>query len=179
VPPTIPALLIAFAVLLLTFRLVELFRPPQKRLAILRRGFWTDFTYWAFTPLVTKTITRACVFVAIVPVALLIYGKLDKSLLLNGFGPASRLPLWMQVLLIPALGDFVGYWVHHAFHGRRLWYFHAVHHSSVELDWLSAVRLHPVNDALMLIAGTLPILAFGFSGGCGRHRLDAVVPLRQ
>jgi sterol desaturase/sphingolipid hydroxylase (fatty acid hydroxylase superfamily) len=53
--------------------------------------------------------------------------------------------------------------MHRAFHGRRLWRFHAVHHSSVDLDWLSAVRLHPVNDALMRIAGTLPVLALGFA----------------
>jgi sterol desaturase/sphingolipid hydroxylase (fatty acid hydroxylase superfamily) len=45
----------------------------------------------------------------------------------------------------------------------RLWRFHAVHHSSVDLDWLSAVRLHPVNDALMRIAGALPLLGLGFA----------------
>jgi sterol desaturase/sphingolipid hydroxylase (fatty acid hydroxylase superfamily) len=162
-PPTIQGLLIAFVVLLVAFRLLDLLRPKEKRLALLRRGFWTDVTYWAFTPLVTRAITRACVIVAIVPVALLIYGKVDKELLLNGFGPASRLPLWLQAILILVLGDFVGYWMHRAFHGARLWRFHAVHHSSVDLDWLSAVRLHPVNDALMRVAGTLPILVLGFA----------------
>jgi sterol desaturase/sphingolipid hydroxylase (fatty acid hydroxylase superfamily) len=55
------------------------------------------------------------------------------------------------------------YWMHRLFHGRRLWRFHAVHHSSVDLDWLSAVRLHPVNDALMRIAGAVPLLALGFA----------------
>ena len=134
-----------------------------KRLPLLRRGFWTDLAYWAFTPLVTKTITRVCVFIAIVPVALLAYGKVDKELLLNGFGPASRLPLWLQAVLILGSSDLVGYWMHRAFHGARLWRFHAVHHSSVDLDWLSAVRLHPVNDALMRIAGALPLLALGFA----------------
>lgn len=53
--------------------------------------------------------------------------------------------------------------MHRAFHGRRLWAFHAVHHSSVDLDWLSAVRLHPVNDAVMRVAGMLPVLALGFA----------------
>ncbi len=38
-----------------------------------------------------------------------------------------------------------------------------MHHSSVDLDWLSAVRLHPVNDALMRIAGALPVLGLGFA----------------
>src|SRR5262245_50698158 len=102
-PPTIQGLLIAFVVLLVAFRLLELFRPKERRLALVRRGFWTDLTYWAFTPLVTRAITRACVIVAIVPVAFLIYGKVDKLLLLNGFGPASRLPLWLQAVLILVL----------------------------------------------------------------------------
>jgi sterol desaturase/sphingolipid hydroxylase (fatty acid hydroxylase superfamily) len=163
VPPTIQGLLIGFVVLFVAFRLLELLRPVERRLPILRRGFWTDLVYWAFTPLATRAITRFCVIVAIVPLALLIYGRVDKELLLNGFGPASRLPLWLQAILILLIGDFIGYWMHRAFHRGRLWRFHAVHHSSVDLDWLSAVRLHPVNDALMRIAGTLPVLALGFA----------------
>ena len=71
----------------------------------------------------------------IVPIALLIYGKVDKELRLTGFGPAS--PLSLQAVLILALVDFVGYWMHRWLHGRRLWRFHAVHHSSVDLDWLA------------------------------------------
>ena len=67
-PPTIQGLLIAFVVLLVAFRLVELLRPKGRRLALLGRGLWTNVTYWAFTPLVTRAITRACVIVAIVPV---------------------------------------------------------------------------------------------------------------
>jgi sterol desaturase/sphingolipid hydroxylase (fatty acid hydroxylase superfamily) len=162
-PPTIQGLLIGFVVLFVLFQALQLLRPADKRLPLLRRGFWTDLVYWGFTPLVTRAITRACVVVAIVPVALLIYGKVDKELLLNGFGPASRLPMWQQAVLILALGDFIGYWMHRAFHRGRLWRFHAVHHSSIDLDWLSSVRLHPVNDALMRIAGTLPVLVLGFA----------------
>jgi sterol desaturase/sphingolipid hydroxylase (fatty acid hydroxylase superfamily) len=162
-PPTIQGVVIAFVALLVAFRLLQLVRPRERRLPLLRRGFWTDLAYWGFTPLVTRAITRVSVVIAVVPLALLIYGKVDKELLLNGFGPTSRLPLWLQAVAILVLGDFIGYWMHRAFHGRRLWRFHAVHHSSVDLDWLSAVRLHPVNDALMRVAGTLPILAFGFA----------------
>jgi sterol desaturase/sphingolipid hydroxylase (fatty acid hydroxylase superfamily) len=161
--PTVQGLLIAFVVLLLAFRALQLLRPREARLPLLRRGFWTDLAYWAFTPLVTRAITRITVLIAIVPLAMLVYGKVDKELLLHGFGPASRLPLWLQAVLILALGDLIGYWMHRAFHGRRLWRFHAVHHSSVDLDWLSAVRLHPVNDALMRVAGAVPLLALGFA----------------
>jgi sterol desaturase/sphingolipid hydroxylase (fatty acid hydroxylase superfamily) len=162
-PPTAQGLLIAFVVLLLAFRALQLLRPREARLPLLRRGFWTDLAYWAFTPLVTRAVTRITVLIAIVPLAMLVYGKVDKELLLHGFGPASRLPLWLQAVLILALGDLIGYWMHRAFHGRRMWRFHAVHHSSVDLDWLSAVRLHPVNDALMRVAGAVPLLALGFA----------------
>ena len=61
------------------------------------------------------------------------------------------------------LGDFIGYWMHRAFHGRRLWRFHAIHHASQDLDWLSSVRLHPVNDAVMRVAGAVPLLLAGFA----------------
>src|SRR3989304_5428481 len=94
--PTIEGLLISFVVLLLAFRALQLLQPKGKRLQLLRRGFWTDLVYWAFTPLVTRAITRVSVIVAVVPVAWLIYGKVDKELLLQGFGPAPQLPPWQQ-----------------------------------------------------------------------------------
>ncbi|HWB44870.1 MAG TPA: sterol desaturase family protein [Hyphomicrobiaceae bacterium] len=162
-PPNIQGLLIAFVVLLVAFRALQWLRPVERRLPVLRRGFWTDLLYWAFTPLVTRAVTRAAVVVAVVPLALLIYGKVDKDLLLHGFGPASRLPQWLQAISILIAGDLIGYWMHRAFHRGRLWRYHAVHHSSQELDWLSSVRLHPVNDALMRIAAALPVLALGFA----------------
>ena len=161
--PTWQGVIISFFLLLVLFRALQLLRPPDRRLPVLRRGFWTDLAYWAFTPLITRTITRVSVFIVIVPFAMMVYGKVDEQLLRNGFGPASRLPLWLQAACILVLGDFIGYWMHRAFHGAWLWRFHAVHHSSVDLDWLSSVRLHPVNDAVMRIAGTMPVLALGFA----------------
>ena len=160
--PTLAGLAIAFAILFVVFRALEFARPREKRQRILRRGLTTDIAYWTFTPLITSATTRICVAAVAIPFALIVYGRIDKDLLLGGFGPASRLPLWVQAVAILIIGDFVGYWMHRAFHGRRLWRFHAVHHSSVDLDWLSAVRLHPVNDALMRVAGVLPVLALGF-----------------
>ena len=51
-----------------------------------------------------------------------------------------------------------------ALHGAVLWKYHAVHHSSEELDWISAARFHPVNlflvgslvDVALLLAGISP-----------------------
>ena len=55
------------------------------------------------------------------------------------------------------------YWLHRLFH-RELWKYHAVHHSSEELDWISAARFHPINliigtisvDVILLMAGISP-----------------------
>ncbi len=164
---------IAFLVLLAVFRLLERIRPLERRMPILRVGFWTDAAYWAATPLTTRILTRVSVILVIAPVAWLAYGNLDRDLILNGFGPAARLPLPVQAILILLLSDFIGYWGHRLFHGRRLWRFHAVHHSSVALDWLAAVRVHPINDAVMRVASTLPVIALGFAP----KAVAAILPL--
>lgn len=60
------------------------------------------------------------------------------------------------------LGDLIGYWTHRLFHGRMLWRFHAVHHCSIEVDWLSSGRLHPVNDVASRAVALLLIALAGF-----------------
>ncbi len=161
--PTIKSVIAAFFVLLVAFRLLELLRPQAQRLRILRRGFWTDLSYWAFTPLLARAVTGVSVAIVLVPVAYAIYGRIDRDLIMHGYGPVSRLPLWAQGIGILLVGEVIGYWMHRWFHTSRLWKFHAVHHSSVDLDWLSSVRLHPANDVVMRIASTLPILVLGFA----------------
>jgi sterol desaturase/sphingolipid hydroxylase (fatty acid hydroxylase superfamily) len=159
---TFAGILIAFVALSLAFGLVEIFRSRTRRQPIFRRGYLTDVLYWLFTPVVTRSVVTIAVAVAAAPVAFLIYGRVDRETVLAGYGPLSRLPLWQQAILILLIADFVGYWMHRLFHGGRLWRFHAVHHSSTELDWLSSVRVHPLNDVLMRISSTLPLLALGF-----------------
>ena len=56
-------------------------------------------------------------------------GNADRlaAAILSGYGPASRLPIAVQALLIIVSIDFVQYWVHRLFHGQTLWPFHAIH----------------------------------------------------
>jgi sterol desaturase/sphingolipid hydroxylase (fatty acid hydroxylase superfamily) len=162
-PPTIQGLLISSVVLAVVFRLLDLTRPPDKRLRLVRAGFWTDVGYFLFTPLITRVSTRIAVIAALIPISIFLYGRVDGAALQAGYGPVSRLSVWWQAPLMLFISDFFSYWTHRAFHGRRLWPFHAVHHSSTELDWLGSVRLHPVNDAVMRIASAVPLLLLGFS----------------
>ena len=161
---TIPSVVVGFLVLLALFRLLERLRPQAQRLPILRRGFRTDLGYFFFTPLVARVITGIAMLIALTPVAYAIYGKVDRELILHGYGPVSRLPLWAQAIGIVLFTEAIGYWMHRAFHKVPwLWRFHAVHHSSVDLDWLSATRVHPGNDVAMKLATVVPILALGFA----------------
>ena len=157
-------LVIAFLLLTLVFWAVEFFWPsvpPTPRWR--RRGYRTDAFYWFFTPLISKPLTQLSMLVVLAPVLWLLGRSLDRTALLAGYGPLIALPKWLQIVLIVTLGDFIGYWTHRLFHGRRLWPFHAVHHSSEELDWLSSVRLHPVNEIVSRVCQALPFVLLGFS----------------
>jgi sterol desaturase/sphingolipid hydroxylase (fatty acid hydroxylase superfamily) len=62
------------------------------------------------------------------------------------------------------LGDFLGYWTHRINHrSPTLWNLHAVHHSGEAIDWLSAVRIHPLNDMFSKGLKAIPVLLLGFS----------------
>jgi len=80
----------------------------------------------------------------------------------DGFGPIVQQPQWLMLLELLVLGDVIGYWVHRWFHSRRLWTFHAVHHSSRRLDWLSALRVHPVNDLVTKLVQAAALAGLGF-----------------
>ncbi len=161
--PTLASIIISFVILFIVFRVIELLRARERRLPVFRRGFATDLAYWAFAPVVTKALTRVALFAVIAPLALFVWGKIDEDLIRQGFGPVARLPLWVQAIAILLLADFAGYWMHRWLHGRRLWRFHAIHHSSVDLDWLSSVRAHPVDGIISGVLTAIPILGLGFA----------------
>jgi sterol desaturase/sphingolipid hydroxylase (fatty acid hydroxylase superfamily) len=73
-------------------------------------------------------------------------------------------PLWLQFAEILLAADFVTYWVHRAFHQLPwLWHFHAIHHSSREMDWLAGSRMHLVDAMATRAAAFVPIFVLGFS----------------
>jgi sterol desaturase/sphingolipid hydroxylase (fatty acid hydroxylase superfamily) len=156
-------LTVAFLILTAIFWAVELLWPSISAQRKLRRGFGLDVLYWFFTPLISKTVSQVAVLLALAPIFLLLGWRLEKEAIAAGFGPLLQLPLWLQAILILVVGDFIGYWSHRWFHSRRLWKFHAIHHSSTELDWLSSVRLHPVNEVGSRILQAIPFVLLGFS----------------
>ena len=164
--PTLLSLTVALAILSGVFWAVERLRPASTRVRRTRRDYAVDLTYWFFTPLVTRVITRIALGVLFFLIAR--WQGVTLADLREAFSTrqtwASSLPLAVQVPLILVLADLLAYWSHRVFHGKLLWKFHAVHHSSTALDWLSSVRLHPVNDAVSRVVQVLPLYWMGFNG---------------
>jgi len=129
-----------------------------------KREIVTDVVYWFMIPLLARFVRIALLVVG----ATYLFGIQGDDAILaffdNGHGPLAELPLWAQALLFLVLSDFMLYWIHRVFHGSALWKYHAIHHSSEEVEWISAARFHPVNillgsiavDVILLLAGISP-----------------------
>jgi sterol desaturase/sphingolipid hydroxylase (fatty acid hydroxylase superfamily) len=173
--PTIASLVVGLLIVSVVFWIIERWRPSIPAQRRTRSDTVTDVAYWFFTPLVTKAVTRvalALVFVAIAVSQGLTFDQLRQAAASRRTW-ATSLPVWVQIPLVLLLADLLAYWTHRLFHGRWLWPFHAIHHSSRTVDWLSSVRLHPVNDAVARVAQVLPLYWMGFNGAV----LAGVVPL--
>jgi ornithine lipid hydroxylase len=71
-------------------------------------------------------------------------------------------PVWAQVLLKIAAGDFLRYWLHRWSHQYGpLWRIHAVHHHPRKLYALNVFRFHPLDKALQFLGDTLPFILLG------------------
>lgn len=70
----------------------------------------------------------------------------------------------VQFLLVMLVADIVQYWSHRAYHEVPfLWKFHAVHHSSEQMDWIAGSRVHVVELLLTRMFILLALVLCGFS----------------
>ena len=126
-----------------------------------KRGLVTDLCYWFIVPVFTRYARIG--FTVLLTVYLLGINTADGLVAFfdHGHGPLSRLPFLVQLGIYLIVSEFCLYWIHRAFHMGRLWKYHAVHHSSQDVEWISASRFHPVN----LILGTVLIDVISLMSG--------------
>ena len=119
----------------LVFYVIERVMGARRRPGYFRPGVLTDAAYF-FTVEFFKQASRVLLVVPflVLVVAGVTTGEAAKAGLYHGFGPVAAQPVWLQAVEIYLLADFLGYWIHRLFHSRGWWPFHAVHHSSEELD---------------------------------------------
>lgn len=121
-----------------------------------RGGWQTDLKHFFVSHAAVQLIS----FASIVPVELLFAWAARAEFQ----GRVAAQPLWLQFAEILFAIDLATYWVHRAFHVvPRLWNFHAIHHSSLTLDWLAGSRMHVVDILVTRAAGFLPVLLLGFA----------------
>jgi sterol desaturase/sphingolipid hydroxylase (fatty acid hydroxylase superfamily) len=79
--------------------------------------------------------------------------------------PKILIPLFAgQLMIVLFLRDCLIYFRHRIFHLRPVWTFHSIHHSSEEVNWISAVRFHPAENVIETTAEILLFLGATLAG---------------
>ncbi len=97
--------------------------------------------------------------------AVLVASALAVSVVPDPIRQAVRAqPDWLEFVELLILSDLCFYAAHRLSHAvPLLWRFHAVHHSSEQLDWLATYRVHPVDQIVNSTVIILPAIVLGFS----------------
>lgn len=115
---------------------------PRHRQPLRRPGLGTDLAYALGAPLLGAAGLVVGVVIGLVSLAWL------PGLALRPL--VSQLPPTAHIVAAVLLFDFATYWVHRWSHEVPfLWRFHSVHHSTGQLDWISGLRVHPFDGALV------------------------------
>jgi sterol desaturase/sphingolipid hydroxylase (fatty acid hydroxylase superfamily) len=153
--PTVVFTIVWFVIGLIVFGFLHWMFKAQKQ-PFWRRDMKTDLTYWFLGPLLYG-------YIALVAHAYAVdYAHLDRFVSAVT-APAVHTPILAQVAIILLLTDLLQYWGHRLFHRNPLWRFHCIHHAPTRVDWLTCVRIHPINFILYSTLINLLISLVGFS----------------
>ena len=128
----------------------------HRQIPVLRQGWRTDVTYFFMSHVLVQ-------FVLILVTAST--STIAATVAVPGIKDAvGSMPVWGQFLLAVLVADVAQATLHRAYHRISvLWRFHAVHHSSRDLDWLAGSRVHFIETVLTRSIVLLPLLVLGFS----------------
>jgi sterol desaturase/sphingolipid hydroxylase (fatty acid hydroxylase superfamily) len=127
----------------------------RHRQPVRRPGLRTDVVHLLFTGLLQSVATVAGFGVVYVLLHWLRFRPSEAWL--------ASMPTWVQFALAFLVFEFCLYWYHRWSHEIPfLWRFHAVHHSSENLDWISAARLHPLEGFFGGLVVGPPLVLLGF-----------------
>jgi len=142
--------------LALVFVPLERFFALHREQRILRGGFRTDLAHFGVSHLLVQVV----VLLSLTPAALFFGWAVAPGLQ----RAVAAQPLAVQFLEAVFVADLFQYAIHRAFHSVPwLWRFHAIHHSSREMDWLAGSRLHLVDIVVTRGVSFLPLYLLGFA----------------
>jgi lathosterol oxidase len=150
--------LLNLLLLALVFVPLERLRPRLPEQGLFRPGWETDLAYFATSHLGVQMMA----LLTLLPASVLFHWAARPWLQ----SLVAAQPLWLQVLEVVVVADLSQYTVHRCFHHvPALWRFHAIHHSSRDLDWLAGSRLHPVDVVVTRGLSFVPLYVLGFAPG--------------
>lgn len=131
---------------------------PLRVQKVFREGWQTDIKHF----FVSHAGVQLLSFAALIPAQMLF----SWAVRLDFQKAVAAQPLWLQFVEMVFLVDLATYWIHRAFHQNPwLWSFHAIHHSSLGMDWLAGSRMHPVDVIVTRSVAFLPVFVLGFAPG--------------
>lgn len=135
---------------------IEWLRPARERRAAWRRPGWgTDLAFYFGQSVVLLPLFTGILYAISAPLR----GWAGLAPVQAGF---ATLPGLAQVGVVIVLSDLMLYWGHRAQHAwGPLWRFHAVHHTSRDVDWLAAYREHPLDGLYTQLWVNLPAMLLG------------------
>ncbi|MCW5961147.1 MAG: sterol desaturase family protein [Pyrinomonadaceae bacterium] len=147
---------VGFVVLLAVFTTLERAFALHKEQSVFRKGWRTDVAHF----FLNRFLIDAGSFVVVVILAILLRWAVNGEL--QNF--VAGQPWIVQFLEAVLIVNVVGYFAHRLSHTIPfLWKFHAIHHSSENLDWLAAARVHPVDQIISRAMMFVPLYVLGFS----------------
>ena len=125
--------------------------PLRQKQGTFRKQWTLDVVYFMSTHLPVQILS----FLILLPAV-----QFEKYLRVPGVQTLiARLPWLLQFFMAVLVADVVEYFIHLAFHKIPfLWRFHAVHHSSTALDWLSGSRGHFFEDIIVRACIITPLM---------------------
>lgn len=135
---------------------IELVFPKRKSQPTFHEEWRTDLVYFTISHLFIQffgTITQQP--------AKLFFGGLGLDAVHQFI---QSLPFALELFLAFFITDLFQYWTHRFFHTHHyLFRFHAVHHSTENMDWLAGSRTHFVDIFVTRSMAFIPLYVLGFS----------------
>ena len=115
---------------------------PRHRQPLRRAALGTDLAWAVSAPALAVVGGTAAAVIGVLSVAWL------PGLALRPL--VTALPPTAHLVAAVLLFELAGYWAHRLAHEVPfLWRFHAIHHSTRHLDWVSGLRVHPLDGVLV------------------------------
>ena len=140
----------ASALILIFLERIFPYTPNQK---FFHEGFFEDFFFY--------TLFQSYILGIIIS---LIISFVDSIMNSENLKIMGSLPLPAQLVSFFIIHDFYIYWFHRWQHNSKiLWRIHEAHHSTLQVDWLSGIRSHPLEILINQTVEFLPMILLGTS----------------